>query len=296
LFAPRKARPIVARLGGLVWKRNQFCRGWLITGDTGSGKTSSGINQLAHQVFQNEPTWGGLCVDEKGVYWETLAAKNLRENRNILNNISLLALSISSLILIFTISFTAIRQTIGFYSTARFELWTFVSQADRTLEPLIRSVKGVTDVNSAYTVNNVAVAGRTKRISQLEGINTRTYQDFWDLKIPRDLLSRLDEGRNILVTRALEDSLGVHIGDALTLELQEGKRAYTVIGFFDSVRNNGSFSIVSDKYLKMDAGLRWYGDIYVKTTLPPEEAQAAMKKKLERMRRWHRSRAFRPHR
>jgi len=67
-------KPHVARLGGLVWKRNQFCRGWLITGDTGSGKTSSGINQLAHQVFQNEPTWGGLCVDEKGVYWETLAA------------------------------------------------------------------------------------------------------------------------------------------------------------------------------------------------------------------------------
>lgn len=64
----------VARLGGLTWKRNQFCRGWLITGDTGSGKTSSGINQLAHQVFQNEEKWGGLCIDEKGVYWETLSA------------------------------------------------------------------------------------------------------------------------------------------------------------------------------------------------------------------------------
>jgi hypothetical protein len=64
----------VASLKGLRWKRNQFCRGWLITGDTGSGKTSSGINQLAHQVFQNEPRWGGLCIDEKGVYWETLKA------------------------------------------------------------------------------------------------------------------------------------------------------------------------------------------------------------------------------
>jgi hypothetical protein len=64
----------VARLGGLTWRRNQFCRGWLITGDTGSGKTSSGINQLAHQVFQNEEKWGGLCIDEKGVYWETLSA------------------------------------------------------------------------------------------------------------------------------------------------------------------------------------------------------------------------------
>ncbi len=74
LLLPGKRAKKVARLGGLSWKRNQFCRGWLITGDTGSGKTSSGINQLAHQVFQNEPRWGGLCIDEKGVYWETLSA------------------------------------------------------------------------------------------------------------------------------------------------------------------------------------------------------------------------------
>jgi hypothetical protein len=74
LFHPGKRKGHVARLGGLTWQRNQFCRGWLITGDTGSGKTSSGINQLAHQVFQNEPRWGGVCIDEKGVYWETLSA------------------------------------------------------------------------------------------------------------------------------------------------------------------------------------------------------------------------------
>jgi hypothetical protein len=71
----------VAQLGGLTWKRNQFCRGWLITGDTGSGKTSSGINQLIHQVFQNEPEWGGLCIDEKGVYWETLSAMSRHYGR-----------------------------------------------------------------------------------------------------------------------------------------------------------------------------------------------------------------------
>jgi hypothetical protein len=74
LLTTHKRNSPVAQLGGLIWKRNQFCRGWLITGDTGSGKTSSGINQLAHQVFQNEPNWGGLCIDEKGVYWETLSA------------------------------------------------------------------------------------------------------------------------------------------------------------------------------------------------------------------------------
>ena len=65
---------VVVRLGGLSWTREDFCRGWLITGDTGSGKTRSGITPLLYQVFQNEPTWGGLCIDDKGLYWETLSA------------------------------------------------------------------------------------------------------------------------------------------------------------------------------------------------------------------------------
>jgi type IV secretory pathway TraG/TraD family ATPase VirD4 len=63
----------VIRLAGFKWTRADFCRGWLITGDTGSGKTRSGITPLLFQIFRNEPTWGGLCIDDKGIYWETLS-------------------------------------------------------------------------------------------------------------------------------------------------------------------------------------------------------------------------------
>jgi type IV secretory pathway TraG/TraD family ATPase VirD4 len=83
---PAKSKFIV-QLKGLAWTREDFCRGWLITGDTGSGKTRSGINQLLYQVFQNDDHWGGLCIDDKGVYWETLvemAAKFHRQNDLIL--------------------------------------------------------------------------------------------------------------------------------------------------------------------------------------------------------------------
>lgn len=73
MFSRRHHKPTVVALGGLRWNRADFCRGWLITGDTGSGKTRSGITPLLHQVFQNEPTWGGLCIDDKGLYWETLS-------------------------------------------------------------------------------------------------------------------------------------------------------------------------------------------------------------------------------
>lgn len=73
-FSGKRKRRIVVRLAGFTWTREDFCRGWLITGDTGSGKTRSGITPLLFQVFQNEPTWGGLCIDDKGLYWETLSA------------------------------------------------------------------------------------------------------------------------------------------------------------------------------------------------------------------------------
>ena len=68
----RSASPVVLRLGGFAWRVEDFCRGWLITGQLGTGKTSAAINTILWQVSKNCPTWGGVCVDDKGLYWETL--------------------------------------------------------------------------------------------------------------------------------------------------------------------------------------------------------------------------------
>ncbi|OAM89732.1 type IV secretion system DNA-binding domain-containing protein [Termitidicoccus mucosus] len=67
-----RAKPILA-LGGFSWSLNDFCRGWLVTGETGSGKTLSAINAMLWQVSKNCPRWGGICIDDKGLYWETLS-------------------------------------------------------------------------------------------------------------------------------------------------------------------------------------------------------------------------------
>jgi hypothetical protein len=82
-FAPRAhsgGQRTTARLAGLEWDLNDFCRGWLITGDTGSGKTYA-VNLLMHSVFQHHPDWGGLCCDEKGIYHETLTRMATRYDR-----------------------------------------------------------------------------------------------------------------------------------------------------------------------------------------------------------------------
>jgi hypothetical protein len=69
----RPASPVVLRLGGFAWRMEDFCRGWLITGQIGTGKTSGAVNTMLWQVSKNCPTWGGVCVDDKGLYWETLS-------------------------------------------------------------------------------------------------------------------------------------------------------------------------------------------------------------------------------
>ncbi|MGH7946572.1 MAG: hypothetical protein ACREF9_16420 [Opitutaceae bacterium] len=69
----RVASQVVLRLGGFAWRMEDFCRGWLITGQIGTGKTVAAVNTMLWQISTNCPSRGGVCVDDKGLYWETLA-------------------------------------------------------------------------------------------------------------------------------------------------------------------------------------------------------------------------------
>jgi len=73
-IADRLGPRTILRLGGLKWTMDDFCRGWLITGRPGTGKTTAAINQMLWQISKNCPDWGGVCVDDKGLYWETLSS------------------------------------------------------------------------------------------------------------------------------------------------------------------------------------------------------------------------------
>lgn len=77
----RSTSPVIMRLGGFSWTLEDFCRGWLITGETGSGKTLGGINAMLWQVSSNCPSWGGVCVDDKGLYAHTLSTMLARVGR-----------------------------------------------------------------------------------------------------------------------------------------------------------------------------------------------------------------------
>jgi type IV secretory pathway TraG/TraD family ATPase VirD4 len=71
LAVDTKGSPVL-RIADIAWAMEDFVRGWLITGRTGSGKTLCAINTITFQIFRNVPHWGGVCLDQKGLYWEIL--------------------------------------------------------------------------------------------------------------------------------------------------------------------------------------------------------------------------------
>jgi TraM recognition site of TraD and TraG len=54
-------------IADLSWSRNDFCRGWYISGTTGSGKTEA-LKLLMHLLCRSETNWGGLFIDEKSFF------------------------------------------------------------------------------------------------------------------------------------------------------------------------------------------------------------------------------------
>jgi len=59
--------PVALAIEQLRWSRNDFCRGWYISGATGSGKTEA-LKLLMHQLCRSESDWGGLFIDEKSFF------------------------------------------------------------------------------------------------------------------------------------------------------------------------------------------------------------------------------------
>ncbi|MDB6140641.1 MAG: Type secretion-system coupling protein DNA-binding protein [Verrucomicrobiaceae bacterium] len=65
-WQPKAREEYIVRYKHLKWKPGEFTRHWLITGDTGVGKTTSGFNPLLHQISVSRPNWGGLILGAKG--------------------------------------------------------------------------------------------------------------------------------------------------------------------------------------------------------------------------------------
>lgn len=239
---------------------------------------TSGFLKIFERVYSSLPGNEGV-----------LAAKNLRDNKSILNNISLLAIGISSLLMINTINFSVIKEIVNFFKDGTFDVWMGYYQADRRFEAVIRSIDGVKGVYGVYKANQIEVDGYKDKINLVHGINPHRHLDYWNLNIEGNrekALQNLDNDRNIILASILKDKLGVEQGDLLVLNMARGKRTYRVTGFFHSMMWGGNYALVSGRFLKLDMELKYYGDLFIKTSQDSNLVAEKIRKKFKKNRPW----------
>lgn len=215
-----------------------------------------------------------------------LAAKNLKDNKSTFTNISLLAIGISSILMINIVSFSVSKEVGNVYSDLNFDIWLTNYHSNRNFEKILNTVDGVESICGVYEINNVEIMNKNSKILVLNGIDKNTYSDFWNIHIEgneNELLKDLDNGRNLLLSKSLKEKFGIEKGGLLELNMKSGIKSYKIIGFFNTLMNNGNYAVISDKYLKADAKLSYYSQFYIKTTKTPTEVTQNIKNRFPRI-------------
>ncbi|MHB8072297.1 ABC transporter permease [Desulfosporosinus fructosivorans] len=203
-----------------------------------------------------------------------LAAKNLRENQNIINNISMLAIGIACLLLINTASYDNVISITNEFENTLYDIEMYTEKGDRNLENRLLSIDGVQEVYGDYEAYGVEIVGGNERINRLKGVDKSKILDFWNIDIDgviHDEFERLDEGRNIIITHTLKEKLNLSKGDLIKLKLNSSEKDYQVIGFFDDFANSKNVGLVSQRFLKADMQYKYYTGIFIKTSQNSED-------------------------
>lgn len=219
-----------------------------------------------------------------------LAAQNLRDNKNNLNNIILLGVSISVLLMINTLSQSIIHDTINYYKDYKYDISFWSWPMNRSTESRLLSVDGVLDTYGAYEkYGSIQVMGKNTEIKSILGVNKTKTLAYMNLDIEGEIdqiVDQLDQERNIIVTNIFKDEFGIKKGEYLKLKTERGILNYRVIGFIESNRSDGKYALVGERYLKSDMSVKDYSEIYIKTRKDPNEVLKNIKERFKNRDPW----------
>lgn len=227
----------------------------------------------------------------KGVFGNIggIAVKNVSGNKSVINNISLLCLGISGMIMINTISTSTSKDMLNEFKKADFEIMFLADKMNKNMEQRIKSTPGISNTNSFYTESNVKINGGSTVIQGVNGVEPK-YFEFWRTEILGDkkaALKNFNKDRVMLITPYLQRQLKVNMGDAITIKIPKGTRTYTVAGLIKSIEYNGSYAIIPAQYMKLDFGKKYKDLIYIKTeSTQAKSVQETLSKKFQKDNTW----------
>ena len=201
-----------------------------------------------------------------------LAARNMRDNKNTSQNITLLFISISAVIAI-----TVIGNFVTTYVSDVFNGAELQGFADGYMEPdfveRVKDMDGIEKVLPVFVYENRMQAdgmtfSRLEATDNLEWYSSMLALRYTEKGMEEKAVSAFDGERAILLSESCMERTGFEIGDTLSLNCGAGQNDYLVVGSFKS-RATDVEALISSTYAISDFDVSAY-DFLAYTAADPD--------------------------
>jgi len=191
-----------------------------------------------------------------------LAARNMKQNKSVSQNITLLFISLSAVVAISVIGNFVSSYVGDVFHGAQLNGFTQANMSSDFVNE-IKSIQGIKSVLPIYELNNKISAGGFT-FSQMEAVDDISlHNSMLNLKYEDDQTKNTIEtafggGRNILISKDCLKKHNLKIGDTIGLTYSNNMYKYRIIGGFQS-RADNSDAVIPAVYAKSDFGAQDYG-------------------------------------
>ena len=213
----------------------------------------------------------GLILGNTG--W--LAARNMKWNKNINQNVTLLVISLSAVIAINFVGSFANTYLGEVFKGAALDGFADARNIQQEFVEQVEAIEGMENVLPVYVFGNIAVDGQTisrveatTDLGQYAGLINIIYDNE---SIQNSVEMQFHQRRNVIVNSYEKAVESIHIGDVIQLSAGGITQEYTVIGSFKS-RATGVNIIISAEYAVSDFQPDGYGIVMFQAENPDAAA------------------------
>ncbi|HEK4785806.1 TPA: FtsX-like permease family protein [Clostridioides difficile] len=201
-----------------------------------------------------------------------LAARNMKNNKNIIQNITLLFISISAVIAISVVGNFVKTYITDVFRDAELQGFADGKMNEEFIED-VRHMDGIKKILPLYVMNN-EISGNGVTLSRLEGTdNIKLYNsmfgiNYTNFEIKKQVIEAFNDKRSVILNEDTLKKVGLSIGDTITLSNDKYDFSYKIIGSFKS-RANDVEAVIPSHYAVSDFDKTNYGFL-VYTAVNPD--------------------------
>ncbi len=211
----------------------------------------TGIASVLERIY-------GRFIGNEGL----LAARNMKRNKNVSQNITLLLISISAVITISVVcSFT--KTYIGDVFKGSSLDGIADASMDKAFVQKVGNIKGMKKLSPIYVLEgNVFLDGlplsRVEAVEDIRLFNDMLGIDYESNAIRKQVENSFNESRQIILNSDFIRKQGLKIGSTINVSFGDNVYKYHILGSFKS-RADSSSAIISSEYAIKDFGVKNYG-------------------------------------